>query len=155
MPRNFLRHPSSSWTEGLCRTETIVTEIWAAERAAQVKEEHAQRAGDTEQNALRPKTLPRDLDVNLVGLDHAQFGACAFFDYFKPLTQVTDLGRQSLVKSRRSGIALLLPFKLAHQTGHIGHAAPAKPELAVQDQQQGDQCSRNNAIAHAEGYFRL
>jgi hypothetical protein len=25
----------------------------------------------------------------------------------------------------------------------------------VQDDQQGDQGSRNNAIAHAEGYFRL
>ena len=28
---------------------------WAAKRAAQVKEEPAQRAGDTEQNALPPR----------------------------------------------------------------------------------------------------
>ena len=34
-------------------------EAWEAERSAQVKEEPAQRAGDTEQNVLPPK-LPND-----------------------------------------------------------------------------------------------
>ncbi len=33
-------------------------EAWEAERSAQVKEEPAKRAGDTEQNALPPKLLP-------------------------------------------------------------------------------------------------
>ncbi|QTN26961.1 glycosyltransferase family 39 protein [Rhodoferax sp. AJA081-3] len=32
--------------------------VWAAERSSQVKEEPAQRAGDTEQNALPPRRLP-------------------------------------------------------------------------------------------------
>ena len=44
-------------------------EVWAAERSAQVKEEPAQRAGDTEQTALRPRRLTRWLQAsaNAVG----------------------------------------------------------------------------------------
>lgn len=41
---------------------------WAAERAAQVKEEPAQRAGDTEQNALPPRLLGADQVSTLIDL---------------------------------------------------------------------------------------
>ena len=44
-------------------------EVWAAERSAQVKEEPAQRAGDTEKTALRPRRINRWLQAsaNAVG----------------------------------------------------------------------------------------
>nr|WP_315496197.1 MIP/aquaporin family protein [uncultured Rhodoferax sp.] len=40
---------------------------WAAERSAQVKEEPAQRAGDTEQNALPPRRLAPQVLAEFVG----------------------------------------------------------------------------------------
>ena len=61
------------------------------------------------------------------------------------------------VAAGSNGIGGMLLVKLAHEQGHIGHAAPAKPQLAVQDDQQGYQGGRNNAIAHRtlNYYLRL
>ncbi|OYQ40837.1 DNA mismatch repair protein MutL [Rhodoferax sp. TH121] len=47
-------------------------EGWAAERSAQVKEEPAKRAGDTEQNALPPNRLPNEEEAWPLGRAIAQ-----------------------------------------------------------------------------------
>ncbi|MBC7919419.1 MAG: error-prone DNA polymerase [Rhodoferax sp.] len=48
-----------------CTLAPVTAGVWVAERFAQVKEEPAQRAGDTEQSALPPRLPERDVSVRL------------------------------------------------------------------------------------------
>ena len=46
-------------------------------------------------------------------------------------------------------VALILCVELIRHAGHSGHAAPAKPQLGVDDGQQGDQYERKYTISHS------
>ena len=94
--------------------------------------------------------LPGDLYKNFIGLDHTQFAAGFFFHHLKTFLQVTHLGGELVVTDLGLRIFGSLLVEPALQVAHIGYAAPTHPKLRMEDHQQQNQNSGNDAGLHGK-----
>ena len=86
------------------------------------------------------------LNVNLVGLDHAQFQSRLFFHHFKAFFEVSNLSAQLLIGPMGLFILLLLSFELFDQERDVLNTSTSIPQLGVKNRKQSDQQRRNQAI---------
>src|SRR5882724_11292361 len=92
----------------------------------------------------------RNLDVDLVRLDHAQLETRFLFDHFQAFFQVADLGRQSVIARVGRFVLGLLQRQLGLQIHRVRHAALAEPQLGMY---QHDQCEQGQGDK-THGRFR-
>ena len=78
-----------------------------------------------------------ELDVNLVGLDHAKFAARFFFDHVKTFLEVLHFGGQAGIGLSRLLVRCFLHIDLALHFIHAWNAPSPQPQLRVQRRQQG------------------
>ena len=95
-----------------------------------------------------------DLHKNFIGLDHAELAAGFFLDHFKAFLQVLDLGSELVIAQLRLGIFRELLVKALLHFAHAGNAAPAHPELRMEQHQQRNQNGRNDAVSHGANALR-
>ena len=87
----------------------------------------------------------RNMDVDLVGLDHAQLLTGFFFNHFQAVPEITHFGGEQVIDPLGSGVfALLLVDLLRHRCNAL-HASASRPQLHVKDHEQSDQASGNEA----------
>ena len=92
----------------------------------------------------------RDLDVDFIGLDHAQLLACTFFDHFQAFTQIRHFGFQLGVDLLRLRIRLLLLMQAGFLFLQIREAALSEPQLRLQQGEQQQQDDGDEVTTHED-----
>ncbi len=89
-----------------------------------------------------------DLNVDFVGFDHTQLISGPLFDHVQAFLEVVDLGTELFNSPAGFFVGYFLLLQLSFQLRNIGQTAPTQPKLDLDDGQQGDQYSRDEAFAH-------
>jgi len=98
---------------------------------------------------------PRNLNVNFVRFQHAQFHAGVFLNHLQAFFQVADFGFKLDVGLHRLIVSLLLFCKFRAQLRNAGQATASQPQLRVQNHEQCDENGWNEAPAHRLAQRRL